>query len=442
MSGPITAGFVLVHGLLLLSARAIEEARAMKGEFDTVRADLARRDREQSQARNRQQQARLERIASLRRRADQQQSRLFRLRSLADTLCGAQPELAASIPTTMPVAPIANDDAAWSAYVSELDAAMRALEGVIAKLSGGSADAARASIETRRAVPSIDEVLRAYTLQRTLRPGLDAAKAEEFRAAAARILGRLELPADASLPTELEALAREIVLAASVEHAEALASELRRAVQRQREAWAAQRVERDEARALLEQLPEAAPASLVLELEAVAAGAARLDASLKAAARDVLADKAAEEERIEEEAAALVLEESLRDLGYEVEGIEATLFARGGTAHFRRSGWENYFVRLRVDPHERTVNFNVVRARGDEETAERRRLDTLAEDRWCAEFPKLMQTLAARGLKLDVTRRLEAGEIPVQVVDAQLLPGVHEDTAGRADQPLRRRELS
>ena len=97
-----------------------------------------------------------------------------------------------------------------------------------------------------------------------------------------------------------------------------------------------------------------------------------------------------------------MLQESLRDLGYEVDDIEATLFVDGGTVHFRRPGWENYFVRLRVDPRERTVNFNVVRARGDEENAERRRLDALAEDRWCAEFPRLMQTLAARGLR---TRR-------------------------------------
>ena len=132
--------------------------------------------------------------------------------------------------------------------------------------------------------------------------------------------------------------------------------------------------------------------------------------------------RAADREQQEQEAAAFVLQQSLRDLGYEVEDIEATLFADGGAVHFRRAGWDNYFVRLRVAPGEHTVNFNVVRARGDEESAERRRLDALAEDRWCAEFPKLMQTLAARGLELDVTRRLDAGEVPVQVVDGASLP--------------------
>jgi hypothetical protein len=108
--------------------------------------------------------------------------------------------------------------------------------------------------------------------------------------------------------------------------------------------------------------------------------------------------------------------------------------------NFRRAGWDRYFVRLRVSAEERTVNFNVVRARGDEETAERRRLDALAEDRWCAEFPALMRTLAARGLTLDVTRRLGAGELPVQVVDPSTVPLVREDErAPRSAAPRKQR---
>jgi hypothetical protein len=223
---------------------------------------------------------------------------------------------------------------------------------------------------------------------------------------------------------DLESLAREIVLAPSVERAEALATELRRAVQRARESRLAQQHEAVEARALLETLPDAAPVPLLLALEAVAAGIERLDATLRTSAEGVIASVASERERLEQEAAATVLEESLRDLGYEVEGIQATLFVDGGATHFRRQGWDNYFVRLRVDAAEHSVNFNVIRARGDEESAERKRLDALAEDRWCAEFPKLLQTLAARGLRLDVTRRLEAGELPVQVVDSMQLPHI------------------
>ena len=163
-----------------------------------------------------------------------------------------------------------------------------------------------------------------------------------------------------------------------------------------------------------------------------------MDAALREAAEQTLATAAADRERQEQEAATLVLQESLRDLGYEVDDIAATLFVDGGAVHFRRKGWENYFVRLRVNPRERTANFNVVRAKGDEETAERRRLDALAEDRWCAEFPRLMQTLAARGLELDVTRRLGAGEVPVQVVDGAQLPAVPVRTRTRRGRARRR----
>src|SRR6185436_704742 len=129
------------------------------------------------------------------------------------------------------------------------------------------------------------------------------------------------------------------------------------------------------------------------------------------------------------------------DLGYDVEDIEATLFAGGGTVHFTRPGWENYFVRMRLNPRERTANFNVVRASGDEDTAERRRLDALAEDRWCAEFPRLMETLAKRGIRMDVTRRLEAGEVPVQVVDAANLPRYREEDDARPRQAPRAKRI-
>jgi len=193
------------------------------------------------------------------------------------------------------------------------------------------------------------------------------------------------------------------------------------------QAQQAQRAEAEEANAMLASMPEDAPAPLLQALEHVAAGVARLDDDLRNTARGVLDEAAADREHAEQSAASVVLTQSLRDLGYEVDDIESTLFVDGGTAHFRRAGWENYFVRLRVDTASRSINFNVVRASGDADSAERRRQDALAEDRWCAEFPKLMQTLEARGLRLSVTRRLEAGEVPVQVVDASSLPRIEQD---------------
>ena len=66
MSGPITCGYILTQALLSLSARAIEEARAMGREYGAVLAQMAEREAALGQARHGRQAARLERIAALR----------------------------------------------------------------------------------------------------------------------------------------------------------------------------------------------------------------------------------------------------------------------------------------------------------------------------------------------------------------------------------------
>ena len=423
-----------MHGVLLLAARALEEARAMHREYGDVLAQLRDREQAQTLARQGQREARVERIAAVRGEAARHRSRIARLRSLAQTL--DVPDRTQAIPA----APASDDDDAWGDYVRRLAAGVRELEAAIGETAHAQGERLRAALAATAATPTVDDVLSAYVAQRHMKSGLDPAQAERFRQTAARVLARLEHPPGAALPANLEALAKEIVLAPTVERAEALATQLRLAVQDAREAQAAQQAEAADAKRLLETLPEDAPAPLLRALEHVAAGVARLDASLRKAAQSVLDESAADREHAEQAAAALVLQESLRDLGYEVEDIEATLFVDGGTVHFRRAGWESYFVRMRLDAQAHSLNFNVVRARGDEETAERRRQDTLAEDRWCAEFPKLLQTLAARGLVLDVTRRLDAGAVPVQVVDAAGLPKIAaEDDAGPRATPLARK---
>lgn len=138
------------------------------------------------------------------------------------------------------------------------------------------------------------------------------------------------------------------------------------------------------------------------------------------------------------EATALVVEQSLKDLGYQVEAVPETLFVAGGTLHFRRAGWGDYMVRMRVDAQAGSANFNVLRAvdAGDNEASV---LDHIAEDRWCAEFPALLKALEAHGVRLDITRRLEAGELPVQRVARDRLPRFADDDSGRrAAQPLAR----
>lgn len=437
MSGPATATFSLAPlGAVFLAAQAIREARAMHQEYDAALEQLQEREAELAKARRQEQEVRLARLASLERETGRLESRLERLRGLAE-LSLQSAELAAA-PLTRPAG---RDEAALLAHARAVKAEIARIEALLAAAGANSAAALQASLQGGD-VPALDDILHAYVWQRRLHAGLDASQAEAFRHTAARILERLELAAGASLPHELEALAREIVLAPSVERAEALAAELRLGVQRQREESAARQAEADEAKAMLEALHGQLPAALRAELESVAAGNERLAPPTRAAAAALLAALETTRQRQEQEAAALVLEQSLRDLGYEVEAVRDTLFVEGGMVHFQRPGWEGYFVRLRLDPREKTINFNVVRARGAEENAERRRLDTLAEDRWCAEFPKLLQTLAARGINLNVTRLLGAGELPVQAVDPASLPQpAAEEPARRAGNAPRQREL-
>ncbi len=156
------------------------------------------------------------------------------------------------------------------------------------------------------------------------------------------------------------------------------------------------------------------------------------------------AEKALQEEV--RRAQALVVEQSLQDLGYQVKDIESTLFVEGGVTHFRKSHWGDYMVRMRVAEGGSSVNFNVVRAvdAAHAETQAPSVQDHLAEDRWCAEFPSLLKALAARGVQWDVTRRLEAGELPVQRVARDHLPrftdhetGVSSTAAPSMARPLR-----
>jgi hypothetical protein len=219
------------------------------------------------------------------------------------------------------------------------------------------------SIEAAGAVSQ--EQLAAYLAQLRQAGGIDIIAARQ--ALAAHALDRLQLAAGETLPTALEQLAIALVQAPEQERAEALATELRLQVQRHNEARAA------------------------------AAEAARLQA-----------------------AAAFVLEQSLKDLGYAVEEIAETLFVEGGIAHFQRPEWGDYFVRLRIDPKRQAMNFNVVRAGTTGE--DRAQEDMRAEERWCSEFPKIFETLKARGIPIAVTRLLQAGEAPIQVVDATSLP--------------------
>ena len=221
---------------------------------------------------------------------------------------------------------------------------------------------------------SLQEELAAFLAQATAAAAQD--RIGQRQGLVAHVLDRLELDVALPVPDTLLALSRQVVAAPSDERAEALASELRLQVQRHNETLA----------------------------------------------------QAAEQKKLQA-AAAIVLEQSLKDLGYAIEDIEATLFVEGGIAHFQRPEWGDYYIRLRIDPKRGAMNFNVVRSGSAGE--DRQHEDMLAEERWCSEFPKLFETLKARGIPITVTRLLQAGEAPVQVVDAASLPAPADSEARR-----------
>lgn len=140
------------------------------------------------------------------------------------------------------------------------------------------------------------------------------------------------------------------------------------------------------------------------------------------------------------EATAIIVEQSLKDLGYQVEEVAHTLYVEGGSVHFRRPGWGDYMVRMRLDTQRHSANFNVIRA-VSEGNNERSVRDHLAEDRWCSEFPALMQALEARGVMFNVTRRVEPGDLPVQLVNRDKLPRFADEEAHHSAQTLRAREI-
>jgi hypothetical protein len=175
---------------------------------------------------------------------------------------------------------------------------------------------------------------------------------------------------------------------------------------------------------------------LALELDQTLPGE-RFDLFATELRAQVQAHLEQQQQRQVQEATSLVVSHTLKELGYQVEDVANTLFVEGGVAHFQRAGWGNYMVRMRVDAKGSNVNFNVVRAVAEGEN-ERSVLDHLAEDRWCAEFPALLQALEVRGVALHVTRHLAAGELPVQLVSADKLPVLsqQDEAVNRANQTV------
>lgn len=433
MSGPTTAvydtaGNVIIGaaGLsaVMLAARAIREAHDIHAEYGEAYKRVSERETARNRQRQQLQEAKCQHIANLHRQADNLQARLSRLQGMLREQQGA-----AATATDVLIQPAAHDERSWSEYLGRLEAAIKRAEAQLSASEGISAQTRAALLAE---LPDTGQLLTAYAQQHALRSSLSAAEIAHYKELSLHLLSRLELTAGEALPIRIESLAREMLHASDTARAEALASDLRLEIQRANQQRQQQQADAEEANLLLSQLADELPEELRAALQQVAAGVRLLDQQTRAIAKAALEEISAARQHEEQEAIALVLEQSLRDLGYEVDDIGQTLFISGGMVHFQKQAWQNYHVRMRVNTAEKSVNFNVVRAQSSGDAAQDKRLDYLAEDRWCAEFPALLKTLEARGVKLNVTRLLQAGEVPVQVVDAATLP------VARAEEERRR----
>ena len=237
-----------------------------------------------------------------------------------------------------------------------------------------------------------------------------------------RLLGHFGLSGFSSCPPKLYELIMSALQAPSATRFDGLLDEIRLQMSRQEAAELAAKLAADQATELLDLLESALEddvQGIKQDLELVRVGATPMTPEIESKAREILSNAKDLNQTKNNEAASLILSNTLSDLGYEVASIEDTLFVKGGKVYFRKPGWNNYCVRLTVRPEESKMNFNVVRMlgeRGETETASRTS-DIEAENAWCSGYDALIDSLATRGLEAKLTRHLPVGAVPVPGID-------------------------
>ncbi len=395
MSGPTTVIFSAEPVTAILAAAAIRAGRAVQQA--QAMADEAH-DQQRQAAADRAQQLRAAQASGSAALADEMQAAEIRLAQVLDWMSG-QAELAKMVPTIrhwQPARPPATDVPALAAYVRSLQVL---------------ADDWEAAVRTewaRQAQLTAQDALSFTTpdIPESLETGIPSGSSATVGAHPERQLEHLVAPVVQRLLQRIAHLGP----------------------------------------------PPTAMAELVQEIETTARSATasqRLQLLIQELRHQIQAHLEATQQAQLAQAQATILEQSLLDLGYQVEEIGDTLFVEGGAVHFRKAGWGDYLVRMRVDAQSGSSNFNVVKAvdtnpplgaqTGSQDCSV---LDHLAEDRWCAEFPALLNALSQQGLPMQVTRRLSAGELPVQSVPRSRLPEfVQEPEEQQSSAPLQAREL-
>lgn len=280
------------------------------------------------------------------------------------------------------------------------------------------------------------------------------------KAEAEKLTQRIEMLSLAEISVELRGLLHEFLTTESDNRAEILGTEIRVQTQTLLNSVTEIQQERKEAEKYLEILMAGSDtfeeSKLREQLALVAAGAVRSSPALKSQTQSAIIDleqKQLQEAQQKDQAdAADILSDVFQDLGYEIEPISHTLFAEGGTIHFRQPGWDkNYYVRMKVQPEHNSANFNMVRTEeGSTDTQVQKSQDTKMENAWCGDpamgFKRIQKVAKDRGLVFDCFRQIQPGQLAVQVVtkDSVALAETlekYEQTSSQTARPLRERTL-
>jgi hypothetical protein len=148
--------------------------------------------------------------------------------------------------------------------------------------------------------------------------------------------------------------------------------------------------------------------SLLQTLLLVQEGKARLDHRMEKEIEEKISD-------IEDEAvkkASKILIAGLEELGYEVNGIEETLFVDGGEFYFRNEDgpqvWDpHYYVRGKVNPKNNKVTFLM----GYEgKTLHSKEQDYRVEEQFCSELGTLQKSLEQNNVSILIEELIMPGE--------------------------------
>jgi hypothetical protein len=451
MSGPKTTSYRLSDAIHDLSRavqqfeeterqRAVEERRLDEDERRRVESERQQREAEaraRAQEARRQESIRLERLSAVR----ATHSRLALMHEAITSAMAGLPQDEDKL--NLPSIPEIEGES-----IHALDGLLHTYDGIERRLTE-----VRARVATANALASIDlswlgeaeslaQVLDRFAKVRqtpAAHPALLGDSADRD-AEVASIVGHLLEVSLTELPPSLESLVQRALRVDSAARFDMLRIELQRQVQLHNERVKTRRQGSKSAAEWIERLGaidiEGHFAELRETLSQARDGMRPWDQDLESAcsaAAETLERIAAQRRDAK---AASILEATLNDLGYEVDGISQTLFADGGALHFQGRGWNDHFMRLQVSADRKTLHFNMVRA-ADAPASEARDLEM--EQQWCRGYPELMKTLAARGIETEPLRAVSAGSFAVQAVRPETLPkrkvaGTHHSKNAAASQ--------